>query len=233
MSAEPRDAPAPPAGDARQRFDLLHGLLRMRISLLDYAPGERLREEDLAAEFGVSRTPIRRVLGRLETEGLVKPVQGVGTIVTDVDIEALHQVYQLRMELAELIGKLSPVQPGPEGVDAFRTLLARCDHLIEEPNPREFAKVNMAFFHQLMTLTENQPLKETYERLYYQTTRIWLKSVPGMSLLDEVVIFRREVADILSAVEIGDLKAIGHIRRSHISMSFMRLRAKQAVRSPP
>ncbi|MEZ5475956.1 MAG: GntR family transcriptional regulator [Thiolinea sp.] len=49
--------------------------MRRRICLLDYPPNTRLREEDLASEFGVSRTPLRRVLGHLESEGLVKSVR--------------------------------------------------------------------------------------------------------------------------------------------------------------
>ena len=67
---------------ARERFERIYGIIRDRICLLDYAPGMRLGEEELAKEFGVSRTPIRRVLSRLETEGLLESRHGVGTFVT-------------------------------------------------------------------------------------------------------------------------------------------------------
>jgi DNA-binding GntR family transcriptional regulator len=73
-------------------------------------------------------------------------------------------------------------------------------------------------------LTGNEPLREISERLYYKTARIWLKSAADMNLAEEVAIFRREVADLLAAVEIGDLAVVGHIRRSHISMSYTRLK---------
>ena len=200
-------------------------MLRNRISLLDYAPGQRLSEEKLAEEFGVSRTPLRRVLARLEDEGLLKSVQSVGTIVTDVDIEELGQTYQLRMELAELLGKLSPpAAVPPELVGRFRDVLRRCDDLAENPDPRTFSQINIDFLHVMLDLTENEPLREISERLYYRTTRIWIKSINSMNLAEEIQIFRREVADVLGAVEIGDLSAVGHIRRSHISMSFTRLR---------
>src|SRR5690606_19559189 len=99
------------AGDARARFHRLHEILRTRICLLDYPPGMRLSEEVIAAEFGVSRTPLRRVLVRLEAEGLLASVHGVGTFVTDVHIDDLEQAYLLRMELAEMIGRLAPVPP--------------------------------------------------------------------------------------------------------------------------
>ena len=63
-------------------------------------PAARLSEEELAQEFEISRTPVRRVLARLESEGLIEARHGVGTIVTDVEIEELAQVYHLRLELA-------------------------------------------------------------------------------------------------------------------------------------
>jgi len=218
---------AAPRG-SKTRFREMYEALRSRISLLDYEPGQRLSEEALAAEFGVSRTPIRRVLARLEDEGLVKSVQSVGTIVTDVDLEALGQVYELRMELAELIGRLAPQPPDPEVLGQMRQILKRCDALIARPDPRAFARSNVDFFHSLQALSGNQPFREIEERLYYATHRIWVKSVPLMNLPDEIAIFRREVADVLTAVEIGDLSAVGHIRRSHISMSFARLKLSRA-----
>ena len=69
----------------------------------------------------------------------------------------------------------------------------------------------------------NVPLREISERLYYQDNRIWLKSVPHLNLRDEIVVFRREVADILAAMEVEDLEAVGFIRRSRISMSVKRM----------
>lgn len=213
---------------ARQRFQRLYETLRDRICLLDYPPGARLGEEALAAEFGISRTPLRRVLGRLESEGLVKSVQGVGTLVTDVDIDALAQVYELRMELAELIGRLSPVAPDADTVALFRALYERGQTLMAEPDPRAFARLNMDFFQTLMQLTRSEPFRSTSARLYYQTSRIWLKSIPHLDLAEEVAIFADEIADILAAVELGDQNAAGHIRRAHISMSFTRLKRQNA-----
>lgn len=216
-------------GAARQRFDHLHDELRMRICLLDYLPNTRLREEALAAEFGVSRTPLRRVLARLESEGLLTAKHGVGTIVTDVDIKELRQVYQLRMELAEMIGKLSPVPVESIDLGAFRDFLERGHALIEKPNLRQFSQLNMEFSHAVFCLTESMPLREISERLYYQTARIWIKSIPRMGLVAESKAFYQEIDNVLQALSIGDLSAVGHIRRSHLSMNFTRLWNLSAV----
>jgi DNA-binding GntR family transcriptional regulator len=212
-----------PASLARGRFERIYGTLRDRICLLEYPPGARLSEEELAEEFAISRTPVRRVLARLESEGLIEVRHGVGTIVTDVEIEELAQVYHLRLELAVLIGRLAPVQRGPEDCDRIRALIARCDALSADPDHREFARLNMAFFSEITAMTGNMPLREISERLYFQTSRIVLKLMPRLNLADEFAAFRREMADILAAIEIGDLDAIGHIRRAHISMSFTRM----------
>lgn len=222
--------PERPADEgARGRFERIYQTLRTRICLLDYAPGSRLREEDLADEFGVSRTPVRRVLVKLEAEGLLRSMHGVGTIVTDIDVNELAQVYELRVELAELVGTLSPAIIDETMIARFRDIRARCNELVAMRDPRSFSRINMEFFHLFTTLTTNEPLREISERLYYQTTRIWLKTAARLNGFDELlqnefVTFQREVADITEAVEHGDLAAAGHVRRAHIAMSFRRIR---------
>ncbi len=211
---------------ARERFLTLHREIRKRICFLDYAPGSRLSEEALAEEFGISRTPLRRALAKLEDEGLVQSVHGVGTIVTDVDIEELTQVYLLRMELAELIVKLDPVPPDDVLLEEFRVIREQSDTLDASRSPREFTRINEAFFQAKLKLTGNDTLREFCERLYYRTSRIWLKSIfaSRIDLDNEIRIFCREVDEIVTAIELGDLSAVGLLSRAHISMSFARFR---------
>ncbi len=209
---------------ARERFERMYRILRDRICLLDYPPGSRLSEEELAQEFQVSRTPVRRVLARLESEGLVQSVHGVGTIVTDVDIEELEQTYLLRMELALLMGKLSPIPRSAADLDRIRALIARCHAGIENPDQGVFLRLNMDFFYELTAMTGNQPLREISERLYFLVARVVLKMMPKLGLVEEFTAFCREMEEILAAAEIGDWESIGHIRRAHISMSFRRMK---------
>ncbi|WP_454857038.1 GntR family transcriptional regulator [Rhizobium binxianense] len=224
-------ADAPPAIDevlaspvsVRERFDRIYHTLRDRICLLDYAPGSRLSEEELAREFATSRTPVRRVLARLESEGLVESVHGVGTIITDPDIQELVQIYHLRLELATLVGKLSPTPRTPDDLDRIRALIARCDADMANPSQRAFLRLNMDFYWEISAMTGNQPLREINERLYLKVVRVVLKMMPKLGLLEEYRAFRSEMEAVLSAAEIGDWEAIGHIRRAHLSMSFNRI----------
>jgi len=149
--------------------------------------------------------------------------------VTDIEVNALAQVYELRIELAELVGKLSPVTVDDALIARFREIRERCDGMVRKGDPREFSRINMEFFHLFNSLTANEPLRQVSERLYYQTARIWLKTASRLKVYEqllnnEFIIFQREVADIAEAVEHGDLAAAGHVRRAHIAMSFSRIR---------
>ncbi|MHA6326287.1 GntR family transcriptional regulator [Roseivivax sp. CAU 1753] len=209
--------------DADTRHRTLYDVLRARICLLDYPPGTKLGEEALAAEFGVSRTPLRRVLARLADEGLVDTRHGVGTLVTDVEPGELAHIYALRQELAELAGRLSP-RPVTSGmISAARDFLARAEALGAAPDARAFAELNQAFFAFGLTLTANDALAEISERLYQRTARIWQLRISTLDLARECEIFAAEVRETLAALEAGDMQAAALVRRAHVSMSYHRL----------
>ncbi|MCF4097248.1 GntR family transcriptional regulator [Maritalea mediterranea] len=222
----PTSEPEDNESAAGRRFRELHDEIRTRISLLDYPPGMRLSEGELAEEFGVSRTPLRRVLFQLQAEGLLKSVQGVGTLVTDIDIGALYQVYQLRMELSPLLARLSPRAVNQHDIKRFKWLHKKSQELTENPSARGYSEVNIATFHALVDFTTNIPLRETMERLFYQTARIWLKSLTDQDVKRECKSLRDEVRDYRDAVCLGDLDALAHIWRAHTSSSMTRIRQK-------
>ena len=209
----------------RDRHALMHHEIRQRICLLDYLPGTRLSEAALAEEFGTSRTPIRRVLARLEDEGLVQSHHGVGTLVTDADISELEQVYRLRVELAGLTARLDPVMPDAGFLTHFDHLVARGAEIVDSGTARAFTQFDIDVFQALLQLTANMPLRQTLERLYFQTKRLWLRAAEEaqLDLQSEFRIFQHELEAIQLALRAGDLEAVAHIQRAHISMSFKRL----------
>lgn len=211
----------------------MYDTLRDRICLLDYPPGTRLSEAELAAEFGTSRTPLRRVLARLEDEGLLTSRHGVGTIVTDLDMEEMARTYALREELADLVGRLDPVLPGATDLADFDTIVSRGEALRRAPDARAFARLNMDFFAFGLRFTANAPLREVSERLYYRTARIWLHRVPELDLSDEIAIFLSEMTETGRALRAGDTRAAALIRRAHISMCRQRLLTGDGGPCPP
>ncbi|MHA7772773.1 GntR family transcriptional regulator [Roseibium sp. M-1] len=215
------------AGSAQERFQIMYSALRERICMLDYPPGTQLSEEALAEEFGISRSPLRKALQILEADGLLLSQQGVGTLVTDVDLDELAQVYELRLELNELTGKLSPAPVDATLKQKFSVLHQQANILRQAPGRQAFARLNIDFFHAFQELSQNQPLKDVSEKLFYQTARIWLTLIGDEDLAEEVGVFCDEVVEIARAVDVGDPQAAASIRRAHLSMGFSRLRARR------
>ncbi len=208
----------------RERLDAIHREIRRRICTLQYAPGEALKETALAEEFGVSRTPMRQVLQRLEFEWLVESKRGVGTLVTRVEFDALQEVYELRMKLSELIGELTPRVPTPADVTAMERLEARCRALRDDLDPHAFAALNLDFHERLMSLVGNAPLRETLSRQFHRTARIWMSWGDAIDWAEEVDRFEREIGELLVALRVQDVRSVGYAHRNHISMSLLRIR---------
>lgn len=205
------------------QFQTIYKKIRERICLLKYPPGETLSENALAAEFGVSRTPIRRMLQHLEFEGLVASKQGVGTFVTTVDLKLLREVYALRIKLAELIGELSSPPPLDADISVFDGLLEQCEAMRNQRDYDELARLNMEFNDILVSFISNKPLREISERLYYQTARVWPQILPDMNWEEEVDFMCTEMRQIAEALRQGDMRRVGQVRREHISMSLSRI----------
>src|SRR5688572_19264024 len=99
-------------------------VLRERIARQDIAPGAKLREHELAAEFGVPRTRIREVFGMLESRGLIERIPNRGAVVSRLDSEHVFQLYDVREVLEGLSVRLATENVAPESwqnlVEHFR-----------------------------------------------------------------------------------------------------------------
>ena len=209
---------------AMERFKRIYTELRDRICTNRYRPGTVLNETELAAEFGVSRTPIRRVLQKLNHDGLVSTRNGVGSLVTDVDTRTFEDLYRLRMKLAAIIGELSPtVDPGSH-IPAFERLLEQARKLGPLADYEAIGKLNVAVVNALQELIESEPLKEITLLMYFRTARIWHKNIPKLDWAEEVALVNAEISEILRALHMGDVAGVGFVRRNFIAMAFARVK---------
>lgn len=204
--------------------DAIYLSLRERIVLLDYPPGAMLSENALAVEFGVSRTPIRQALQRLEFEGLVVSRHGVGTLVTTVDLQYLREVYALRLKLIDITGELSPARVSKEELASLRALAAEVAGLTAtEPQPRELARLYMTFNEELSEAVGNKPLREIADRFFYQTARVWLQLLPELDWENEIAQIVDEAAGVIDALGAGDMRGVARVRAQHMRMCIERI----------
>lgn len=204
-------------------FDSLYQEIRTRIYLTEYPPGEALREEELAAKFGVSRTPIRRVLHRLEFEGLVTSQRGIGTIVTTVDVKALKEVYAFRLKLAKLVGELSSPRITEEHVTTLERLRDKVIEFQESYNPKAIALLYLEFHEVMMSLITNTPLRKIYDQLFHQTARVWLQILPELDWDEEVLAINEEIRDVIKTLRANDINTMATVRRNHLALVLHRI----------
>ena len=204
-------------------FDDLYEKIRLAIYLTEYPPGAALREEELAAEFSVSRTPIRRVLHQLEFEGLVTSQRGVGTIVTTVDIKELKDVYAFRLKLTKLVGELSFPRITERNISVLETLKNKAKEMENSYAPKDLALLYLEFHEEMMKLITNKTLRSVYDQLFHQTARVWLQILPELDWTEEVQAIGEEIRDVIKSLKADDIRTMATVRRNHLAMVLHRI----------
>jgi len=205
---------------------LIYETMRQRIATRAYPPGAWLKEQEIAAEFHVSRTPVRQALQQLATEGLLEIKNGVGIRVTEVDDDALDQIYLLRLELVSLIGRAAPKPVSAANLERVRRLSERLKQILdatERPDVGEFARLCEEFHNLVNTIIGSPMLKHFIEVLYHQADRYWYGWMEQTDPRREVEFLYHEVNETVRALETNDFEAVGYVRRNHISMMLARM----------
>ena len=206
----------------------IYQVLRDRICLLEYPPGHRLRESTLADEFRVSRTPIRAVLQQLAHGGLIESKDGVGTLVTMPSRDEVIDIYHMRLQIAELIGKLSPRPVTDEHIDASAKLLGRAKQLDSAFELQEYWQINHDLHFLIAALIGNSALEHSWHHWYFQSARIWYQH----ALADSDTVVKMLVAE-LEGVETAmcerDVMALGYVQRNSIAYGLKKIEASDAV----
>lgn len=144
--------------------------LKKRIVYLDYKPKQVLNIKELAKEFGVSPMPVREVLILLESEKLIHIIPNNGIYVNDISFQELKDVFEIRLFLVGLAGKLSAQRVTTEELNKMKELLEK---IKQEKDRKKLIQLD-AEFHDLVNYsTKNQTLAETLKRLRNQIGRLW------------------------------------------------------------
>jgi DNA-binding GntR family transcriptional regulator len=141
----------------------------LRREILDgsYRPGDRLREEAVALQIGVSRTPVRGALHRLATEGLVEFRRYVGAVVRVLPMEEIEQVLQFRVVVESLAAELAVQRASTEDIDRLAALCASMDKIAARdiPDLMEIARLNKEFHLAILAAAGNVFVKRVAENL--------------------------------------------------------------------
>jgi DNA-binding GntR family transcriptional regulator len=107
------------ASSCKPLREIVFDTIRSAIITGDLKPGQRLMEVQLAEQMGVSRTPVRESIRKLELEGLVKMIPRKGAYVTPMSVDDLREMMEIRRALEGLAAELAAINATQEDVDAL------------------------------------------------------------------------------------------------------------------
>lgn len=194
----------------------IHSLLREQILLLDLPPGARLREEQLAEQFGVSRTPIRQVLDRLEFEGLVKQGEGQGASVATLDLRELRDIWALRLRMAQIFGDFLRIPNDQQIIDRLDSIRSQLADVKESRDIRTLGALYNRYHEAMLTLVGNQAFVRIHDLLYVQTARVWMEFLPEMDIDHEIDVMAEEVGATSAALAEGSIEEVAQVRVDHM-----------------
>lgn len=176
-------------------------------------PGDRIREERLADQLGVSRTPIREALRRLSAEGMVTFEANRGALVASWSDQDLHEIFQLRAQIEGFGARLATARMKPDDVGQLRGYAEAMEAAADRGDIPELQRVNADFHRRILQVTGNRRLVEiatslSHVPVIYRTFRHYTP--------DEM---RRSVGhhlEMVSAFASGDAEWAESTMRTHL-----------------
>ncbi|MGI6597200.1 MAG: GntR family transcriptional regulator [bacterium] len=195
----------------------LYETLKEDILLNKYEPGEELQIDKLAQEFGVSTTPIREALVRLEGDGLVVSIPNRGVQVAPISLDDVRNLYEVRRLLEPYVAKIAARYCEEGEVEALYEKLV---HLIEGPTDLA-AYINADLeLHELMSQhLRNTLLKDILDQVDQHSIRVrYLAESSAGGLRPEVVeLVTREHLKILDAIRKRDEEKAAAATLQHLT----------------
>jgi DNA-binding GntR family transcriptional regulator len=179
-----------------------------------YRPGDRLVEAELAERFGVSRTPVREALQRLETQSMLAR-DGRSMIVASLDHNQLAELYVVRAELEGLAARLAAKHASPEEVRVLADMVA-ADHA-HLNDPAALSRANRRFHKQIHLASHNRYLVQQLDLVHRSMALLATTSLAAEGRGSAAL---AEHAAIVQAIEAGDGAAAQEALRAHISKAF-------------
>jgi DNA-binding GntR family transcriptional regulator len=189
-------------------------LLLEAIDQGEFRPGDRLVESDLAERFGVSRTPIREALQRLETQSVLAR-DGRSLVVSSLNHDQLGELYTVRAELEGLAARLAAQHAAPEEVRVLWEMIRKDRELLDRPDM--LARANKRFHRQIHLASHNRYLVQQLEMVHRSMA---LVSNTTLAVEGRGQRALEEHEAVVRAIEAHDGEAADSAIRTHISRAF-------------
>ncbi len=167
--------------------DVVFNTLRQAILRGELKPGERLMEIQLANKLGVSRTPIREAIRKLELEGLVLMIPRKGAEVAEIREKGLRDVLEVRKALEELSVQLACDRITPEQISELEKAAAEFGRASKYEDVTEIAQADVKFHDVIYQASDNQRLMQLLNNLGEQMYRYRVEYLKNAAVFGQLV----------------------------------------------
>ena len=195
--------------------DVVFNTLRSAIITGELSPGERLMEIKLANELGVSRTPVREALRKLEREGLVITTARKGAEVAPINEKDLKEVLEIRKSLESLACQIASQKITPAQTEELAAMNGLIAQAIEANDTESITQMDIEFHEIIYTVTENQRLIDMLHQLKEHILRYRLQYIKDMKNKKNIV---DEHNKIISALENHNARSARREIERHIEL---------------
>lgn len=193
--------------------DVVFNTLRQAILRGELKPGERLMEIQLANKLGVSRTPIREAIRKLELEGLVLMIPRRGAEVAQITEKSLRDVLEVRRALEELAVQLACLRMTPEGVTKLKYAATEFENVLGDEDITVVAEADVAFHDVIYLATDNERLISLLNNFREQMYRYRVEYLKKKEFHKKLL---KEHQEIIRAIENGEAELATKITSEHI-----------------
>jgi len=176
-------------------------------------PRERLMEIQLAEELGVSRTPVREALRKLELEGFIVMVPRKGAYVADISFKDIADVFEIRAALEALAAGLAAERITDEELEEMERLVAEKAEAIANQDMEKLIKVDTMFHEAIYKASRNQRLTSIISNLREQIQRYRTTSLAYPGRMQRSL---EEHRSIVEAIQSRDSQIAQQVAREHI-----------------
>jgi len=184
--------------------------LKRRIVFFEYKPKQVLSVKELSKEFGVSAIPIRETLIRLEEEKLIVIIPNNIVYVSDLSFQELKDVFEVRLFLLGMVGKLASKRAKREEIEEMKLL---AEKMKTEKNRKKIIQLDAQFHDLFNKSTGNEVLAETLEKLRNRLGRLWYLAEKGESYSLQIP---GEIDNLITALESRDGEKCKQILEEHV-----------------
>lgn len=187
--------------------------LRDRIVYLEYPPGKLIPEKELCEEFGVSRTPLREAIKKLQDMKLVNVIPRYGTYVSPVDINEVRSAFEVKIKLEGLAGEMAAKRITNDKLSEMKAIIQEADILLKEDGHRQLIEIDARFHEIIYKATQNLILQEILQNLHSRCARLWNSALSGLIPLSIII---HQLKEIYTSLEHRDPQKSSQLMEQHV-----------------